>query len=230
VSTQVIASVKFKHVSAGWQHGCAVALDGLVYCWGANLDGQLGIGVADSTHPAATAVSTTEKFRMVAAGGRHTCALTTDGRAMCWGQNAYGQLGDSSTTSRLAPVAVAGGLRFTSIAIGTFFVSATPPELSTAPVAGTAEHTCALTAAGKAYCWGWNGWGQLGDGTLVDRSAPVAVGGSLTLNGLALGESSSCGMRGTQAWCWGGNTSGQLGDASNTRRLQPVQVLLPAVP
>jgi alpha-tubulin suppressor-like RCC1 family protein len=225
--TQVIAGVKFKQISAGWQHACAIATNDSVYCWGANLDGQLGIGVVDSSHVTAVAVATSEKFAVVAAGGRHTCGITTDGRAFCWGQNAYGQLGDSSQTLRTTPTPVAGGLRFTTITVGTFFVSAIPPELSTPPVAATAAHTCALTAAGQAWCWGWNGWGQLGDGTLVDRAAPVPVSGSLTLSGLALGESSACGMRGAQVWCWGGNASGQLGDGTTTRRLAPVQIALP---
>jgi alpha-tubulin suppressor-like RCC1 family protein len=227
VATLVISTVKFKFITTGWQHACALALDGTAYCWGANLDGQLGIGVIDSSHTSPTPVATDERFATLAAGGLYTCGITVGGRTLCWGQNALGQLGDGTTTSRTVPTPVATTLRFSSIAAGTFFISAAPPELTVAPAAGKTGHTCALTESGQPYCWGWNGWGQLGDGTLQDRLVPTAVAGSLTLNGLALGESSSCGMRGTSAWCWGGNTVGQLGDGSVTRRTVPVKVQLP---
>ncbi|HEY9225230.1 MAG TPA: hypothetical protein VIP11_01200 [Gemmatimonadaceae bacterium] len=239
--TLVIANgVRFKQISAGWQHACGLSTEGVVYCWGNNLDGQLGISARDSIHSTPTAIESSERFTSIAAAARHTCGITIDRRAFCWGQNAYGQLGDGTRMSHATPTPVAGGMKFVSIATSTFFISALPPEVSlppgTAPACTPTEsgvpycwaaHTCALTEAGQPYCWGWNGWGQLGDGTLETRVTPTAVSGSLTLNGLALGESSTCGMRGTTVWCWGGNTLGQLGDGTTTRRLVPTRVLLP---
>lgn len=225
--TLVTSSVKFKSIATGWEHACGLSTDGTAFCWGDNVNGQLGIGTFATSQSSPTAVMTSEHFSTLAAAGEFTCGLTLDGRAMCWGGNAYGQLGDGTTTTRLAPVSVTGGLKFASIAVATFFVSAPPPELPAAPLAAAPGHACALTETGQAYCWGWNGWGQLGDGSTLDHHAPTAVAGGLTFNGLALGESSTCGMRGTTVSCWGGNNSGQLGDGTNTRRLQPVRVLLP---
>jgi len=90
----------------------------------------------------------------VVAGGVHSCGLTTDGRALCWGGNLYGQLGDGSTTDHIQPVAVAGGRTFSSLqAFG--------------------SHTCGRTPGGEVLCWGYNVDGQLGDGTRENRTVPT---------------------------------------------------------
>jgi alpha-tubulin suppressor-like RCC1 family protein len=95
----------------------------------------------------------------VSAGDRHTCAVTADGGVRCWGANDTGQLGDGTDAGRATPVPVAG---LTS-----------PIETV---VAGEG-HSCAVTAGHRAWCWGVNGGGQLGDGTTTDSRVPVAVAG-----------------------------------------------------
>jgi alpha-tubulin suppressor-like RCC1 family protein len=100
----------------------------------------------------------------VGPGGIHTCAVTTGDRAYCWGDNSSGQLGDGTTATRLAPVAVAGGLQINGVGAGH---------------GGFTGHTCGLTTGDRAYCWGSNFVGQLGDGTTTDRLTPVAVAGAM---------------------------------------------------
>jgi len=75
---------------------------------------------------------------------------------------------------------------------------------------------CAVLESGEVCAWGWNGAGQLGDGTTTDRRTPVAVSGGLSITAIAAGGSSTCGMRGNAIWCWGSNRSGQLGNSSST--------------
>lgn len=138
--------------------------------------------------------------------GAHTCALTTAGSAYCWGYNGEGQLGNGSTSvTNPMPVAVAGGLAFQS--------------LSVSKVNGV---SCGLATSGKAYCWGRNDEGELGDGTTTDRATPTPVAGGLSFMSLAVGTGHVCGIAtdGT-AYCWGSTTLGAFGDGSVGRRLTP---------
>jgi hypothetical protein len=143
-------------------------------------------------------------------GASHACVLTSTGspNAYCVGRNDAGQLGDGTTETRTAAVAVVGGLYFGSLVVG-------------------ANHSCAIDEAGRAYCWGKNDAGQLGDGSsVVSRTAPVAVSGGLTFQLLAAGAAHTCGLLATgEVYCWGANTYGQLGTGSgNTSSATPVRV------
>jgi alpha-tubulin suppressor-like RCC1 family protein len=147
-------------------------------------------------------------LRTLTAGGRHTCALSATGAAFCWGWNGFGQIGDGTTTIRLSPVPVviSDQLGLVSITAGWY-------------------HTCGLTARGTAYCWGFNMYGQLGDGSTTNRTTPVAVTGSVSFANLSLGVNHTCGKTTTGAvYCWGRNSSGQLGDGTTTDRAAPTVV------
>ncbi|MBA3670407.1 MAG: hypothetical protein H0W68_00090, partial [Gemmatimonadaceae bacterium] len=136
---------------AGQGHTCKLSAEGAAYCWGGNGQGQGGIGALSTRIRQPTAVTTTLRFVRLAAGLGHTCGLTSDGSAYCWGWNGRGELGDGTTQTRTLPVPVATTIRFSTI------VGATGPV------------TCGLTTTGQAYCWGENDGGQVGDGTNVDR-------------------------------------------------------------
>jgi len=188
----VTGGLTFSAVSAGGFHTCGITTSGAAYCWGGNEDGQLGNGSTVVSSSVPVAVSGGHTFSAVSAGRAHTCGLTTNGAAYCWGNNGAGQLGDGSTPPSRVPVAV-GGLTFSSVSAGD-------------------GHTCGLTTAGAAYCWGS---GLLGDGSTSSGSVPVAVSGGLTFSSVSAGFGHTCGVTTTgEAHCWGANNFGQLGDGS----------------
>jgi alpha-tubulin suppressor-like RCC1 family protein len=225
---QIEGGLTFRSVVGGWIHACGITTAGDTYCWGDNTSGQLGIGSIDTvSHRSPVRVVGGEQFVQLTLGSRHTCAITIERRAFCWGENATGQLGDGTTTRRGSPTEVASGLRFGYIATGSGFAQGTstpPPDVG---VQAGVAHTCAITEGGVPYCWGWNGAGQLGDGTTTDRLTPTAVVGSLQLTTIGLGGSYTCGMRGNAIWCWGANAVGQLGNGSLVASSTPVLVASP---
>jgi alpha-tubulin suppressor-like RCC1 family protein len=140
-------------------------------------------------------------FTQIVAGTSHTCGLDPLGRAWCWGWNVVGQLGDSTTVNRSVPVQVRhGATRFVKITAGY-------------------AHTCALTSAGQAYCWGNNGSGQLGDKSLALRLTPVAVQqGTSVFTRISAGDYHTCALSSAgQTYCWGNNRWGQIGNGGGGR-------------
>lgn len=209
-------------VAAGDSHSCALATTGAVYCWGANSSGQLGDG---TTTPRTTPVAVDaggalagRKVTQISAGRSHTCAVTSDGAAFCWGLNAHGQLGDGTTTNRATPVAVATGGALAGKTI-----------TQIASQAGS-DHTCAVASDGAAFCWGLNTDGQLGDGATTQRTSPVAISTAGALAGkivtrIATGRLNTCALSSQgQAYCWGFNSNGQLGNGTTTQSSTPVAV------
>jgi alpha-tubulin suppressor-like RCC1 family protein len=202
-------AMRFATISAGGLHSCGMAVDGTAYCWGSNANGELGAGTSPpfSSLGLVVAVATPPfGFASIVAGERSTCALTSFGKAYCWGYNFFGQLGDGTQATSFTPVAVGGNLTFASISPG-------------------GNHTCGLTTSGAAYCWGANGVGQLGDGTTTQHLLPTAVAGGLVFSRISAGSSHTCAYTATgDAYCWGGNPSGELGDGTTTQRLAPTAV------
>ena len=226
--TPITSNIVFRSVVPGWLHSCGIATSGAAYCWGDNASGQLGIGFADNAvHLDPLLVSFTEKFEQLSLGSRSTCGITIDHRALCWGLNATGQLGDGTTSSRAFPTIVSGGVKFKAIALASGFAGGTSVPLPSTGQQASVAHTCALTESGAPFCWGWNGAGQVGDSTTTDRLSPVAVQGNLTLTAIGLGGSSSCGMNGNAVWCWGSNLVGQLGNGTFVNSSIPVAVVGP---
>jgi alpha-tubulin suppressor-like RCC1 family protein len=167
VPVPVAGRRRFRQVDGGFAHTCGVTLDNRIYCWGANGEGQLGIGrFGGKRRWPCCRVLSPFTFDRVSTGSLYTCAETTENRAHCWGLNSNGQLGDGTKTWRSKPVAVARGLLFKQLTADGF------PGFSEG-------HTCGTTTALRAYCWGFNSLGELGDGTTIDRPRPTSVIGPM---------------------------------------------------
>ncbi len=196
-------------LAAGSYHSCALTAGGAVLCWGLNQYGAVGDGTTTDRARPTPVSGLSSGVAAISAGHRHTCARTGSGGVRCWGYNADGQLGDGSTTNRLAPVDVVG------LSNGALSV-----------VAG-GNHSCAIAAAGAVRCWGSNLNGAVGDGTTTNRLVPVNVQGlGSGAAAISAGYSHSCArMSGGGVKCWGSGESGQLGDGRAGHRTAPVDVV-----
>ncbi|MFO0617364.1 MAG: hypothetical protein U0414_32510 [Polyangiaceae bacterium] len=148
------------------------------------------------------------KLAQISALYSHTCAVTDDGAVQCWGRNAYGEVGDGSTTKRLVPVAVTG------------------LSSGIASVGAGGGHSCALTTMGGVKCWGHGSFGELGDNLASASLAPVAVSGLASgVTAIAVGGAHNCALTtGGGVKCWGLNDRGQLGNNSTAQSNVPVGV------
>jgi alpha-tubulin suppressor-like RCC1 family protein len=240
-------------VSAGVYHTCALTNTGEGRCWGFNQDGELGDGTSGNTKPAPVTCNVGTALKAVVAGGQHTCALTTTLGVRCWGVNIRGELGlapadvlpfqasppANDVLTGVEALALGayhtcalktnGGVRCWGAILGGTGDRPTPPtddmaiNTTVRAVAAGSFHDCILTTQGTVRCWGTNGYGQLGDGTMNDRTSPAAdVAVGTTVQALALGDMHTCvltdagGVR-----CWGFNDYGQLGDGTTDSRLSP---------
>ncbi|MEU8545366.1 Ig-like domain repeat protein, partial [Streptomyces sp. NPDC048717] len=210
--------VELTALSAGHGFSLGLTADGGVYAWGINNYGQLGDGTTtSSTTPVKVDLPAGVHVTALASGSNHTLALTADGRVYAWGWNAYGQLGDGTTTDRHAPVPVAlpAGTTITAVAAG-----------------DNGEFSLAATSDGRVLAWGWNRYGQLGDGTTLDRITPTeaSLPAGTEVTDLAAGAGHSLALTSAgSVYAWGLNGSGQVGDGTTTDRHSPVQIL-PAGP
>lgn len=184
-ATITVTTIDLVTVSAGFRYSCGLTMEGKAHCWGANSYGQLGSAFG-TLSPVPVIGNLT--FSLLRAGKGHysddwhphTCGLQADGKAFCWGANAYGQLGSGAFDyANSQPQAVAGGLSFTTISAGTW-------------------HTCAITSSGAAYCWGW--LAGMGGAT---SSVPVAVAGGHVFTAISAGPGLTCGItNAAAAYCW----------------------------
>ena len=213
-------------IAGGSAHSLALTSSGQVLAWGYNADGELGNGITTTTGcfcistPVAVSLPSGITVTAIAGGQSHSLALTSTGQVLAWGSNSYGQLGNGSTTNSSTPVAVSlpSGTTVTAIAAGFY-------------------HSLALTSSGQVLAWGWNFYGQLGNGTTTNSSTPVPVSlpSGTTVTAIAVGFYHSLALTSSgQVLAWGWNFYGQLGNGTTTTTTScqciptPVQVSLPS--
>ena len=210
-------------------HSIALASDGTVYTWGLNQYGQLGNNTTtNSRSPIAVQVAGTplagKTIVQIAAGADHSLALDSDGALYAWGSNAYGQLGNGTTTNSSVPVAVK--------------IAGTPLAGKTiVQIAAGANHNMVLTSDGAVYTWGWNYHGQLGNNTKTNSNTIVAVQTISTpiagkkIVKIAAGQGHSLALTDDgMVYTWGRNDTGQLGNNATTDVMLPVTVTVTGTP
>jgi alpha-tubulin suppressor-like RCC1 family protein len=215
-------------VVAGRNYSMARRSDGTAWSWGDNLVGQLGDNTNTTRGTPVQVVGPNGSglladVTMVGAGVHHSVACKSDGTVWCWGYNGNGQLGTDTSTDSKTPIRTVSpeGLNL--------FTGA--KAVVTGPLA---LHTVVLKPDGTVFTFGYNAFGQLGDGTTADRSiavqvpGPNGVGFLTDVIAVAAGNNHTVALKsdGT-VWAWGQNTYGQLGDNTTTQRLTPVQVHAP---
>jgi len=197
----------------GLEHSLVLRRDGTLLASGDNDLGQLGDGTeTPSATPVEVALPGGASVAAMAAGESHSLALLDDGRVFAWGENEFGQLGDGTKETRLAPV---------EVSLSGF---ASPPV----DVLAANWSSYALLEDGTLLGWGRNGGGQLGDGSEAEQPTPVAA----DLSGFESGvESAAVGddnvlavLEGGELVGWGANFTGQVGDGTETNRPTPVPV------
>jgi alpha-tubulin suppressor-like RCC1 family protein len=200
-------------VAAGCYHTLALRANGALFAWGANDFGQLGAGSAGVPQLLPTQVDPVFLYTQVAAGCTHSLGVRTTGAAVAWGDNSQGQLGNGTFVSASAPGAVT---TLTGAVIG---------------IAAGENYSLAIyqnppPSTSQLWAWGYNLYGQLGDGTTTSYNVPTLVKGATNWLRVAAGQNHSMGvLKDGTAWVWGRNHVFQLGDGTTTNRYQPIPAL-----
>jgi alpha-tubulin suppressor-like RCC1 family protein len=209
-------------ISTGIATACAVGTNGRAYCWGLDGDvGLLGDGRGRSGDPSAPVevhLPVGVTVTAVAVGGMHACALARGGRMYCWGNDDEGQLGNGPVVDSIhrapGPAYVPEGVAFTAIT-------------------AASGYTCAVGTNGRAYCWGGDGYGRLGNGPPGSQTAAkeVSLPPGVRVTGIDAGYFHACvSSAGGQAYCWGRDSNGRLGNGGSNANAPAPTPVAPATP
>ncbi|MFO0629301.1 MAG: MopE-related protein, partial [Polyangiales bacterium] len=221
LATRVTGLTNVVHIGVGHNHGCAVKNDGTLWCWGYNANGQLGDG-STATRLTPVQVSGISTAVEVVAGSAHTCARLSDNTVRCWGRGTEGQLGNNGASNSVSPVTV--------------LINASTALTNARGLTATYHSVCARLGDGTARCWGWNAYGQIGDGTGTNRlvatvvqelrpgaSSPITLAGVSSISG---GHYHVCAsLSDLTVRCWGRGDYGQIGDGAVAGRTYATEVL-----
>jgi alpha-tubulin suppressor-like RCC1 family protein len=212
--TPVVGGHRFRQISTAANHTCALTEAGAAWCWGSHVSGRTGTGLTSGTTTTPQAVDTDLRFAVIMAGVEHTCALTKEGQAWCWGSNSGGALGNGGFSNSPVPLPVTGGHRFQGMASGH-------------------NASCGIVAAGATLCWGSGEDGQTGRGDEASARTPGPLVGEVSLVDVAMDSGSGLSGWGTRAcgldaqdavWCWSSGEAGGVGDRSWHVRHRPAPI------
>lgn len=200
---QVGMETNWQEISCGTNHSIAIKSDGTLWAWGRNDYGQIGDGtVVNKNSP--IQIGTETNWIKIYTSLFSSFAIKSDGTLWSWGLNDYGQLGINSNSNSLIPLQVGIDSNWVKISTGFFY------------------HTLGLKSDGSIWSFGLNNFGQLGDGTTINKSTPSQIGNDLNWIEISGGGSFSFGIKNNGTlWAWGKNDSGQLGDGTYLQRLTP---------
>lgn len=192
----ISGGTNWRQVSITESHTLATKTDGTLWTWGFGLNGELGNSSATSQSSPIQTISGGTNWRQASTGANFSAATKTDGTLWLWGSNSYGRLGINSTASQSSPVqTISGGTNWRIVSLGR-------------------GHSTAIKTDGTLWLWGFNSFGQLGDGSSSFRSSPVQ-----TISGGTNWKQSTGGRYHTAAikidgslWLWGGQQAGSLGN------------------
>ena len=201
-------------ISVGGKHDCALinySVSTEINCWGSDANGQMGDGWEREDNHSPTSISSVEgSWTDLSSGDSHSCGVLSRSEIYCWGGGEFGQIGDGSRADRYIParVVIEGNSQFVSIKSGDF-------------------HNCALTSEGEVWCWGWNGYGQIGNGGFENAIVPsrVNLGDGQIAKKIYTGPVHSCAITETnEGYCWGGNYESQISDIDDDSIEEPLEI------
>ena len=210
LSVPTLAATILAHTTfdAGGSHNIAIGSDGKLRAWGENTYGGLGDG-STQDRLAPTAIVTVGDWVMVSAGEWHTMAIAADGSLWIWGSNNFGQIGDGTfgvQTMKSQPLSLDPGTTWKAVAAGY-------------------GHSLAIRSDGSLWSWGYNYNGQLGIGSIGDRTIPMRVNYDSDWVAIAAGDYHSLALKADGSlWAWGLNDDGEVGDGDIVDRYAPVRI------
>ena len=250
-SSSTLPEKSVKYVALGSYHSAAITKDGSLYMWGYNNYGQLGNG---STTNSYTPVKIMENVAAVSLGSYHSAAITKDGSLYMWGYNNYGQLGNGSTTYSYTPVKIMENVATVSLGAwhsaaitkdgslymwgynnygqlgngssGNYEKSVSPIKImeNVAAVSLGRWRSAAITKDGSLYMWGWNRFGELGNGTTNELTRPQRVAANVQSVELGNYHTTAVSKDGG-LYTWGYNNYGQLGNGTTNNSYTPVKIM-----
>ncbi len=202
----LISSQCWLQIDAGENYNLGIKLDGTLWAWGFNSNGQLGTGNTWYGQNGPIQIGTDSNWLKVSAGGTHSLAIKSNGTLWAWGDNQYGQLGDGTIITRSTPVQIGTATNWLAVEASLFL-------------------SLALKTDGTLWSWGANNSGQLGLGNYTNKTTPTQVGIESNWSSISSKGSTCAAMKNNGSiWSWGQNIYGELGDGTNVGKPSPMQI------